>query len=100
MPGRDRTGPEGAGPLTGRKMGFCAGNQEPGFYRRAGAGFGRGRGFRHRLRYWQDFQEFQRTVNTDLSHQDEKQLLEEEIRNMKNRLTSLENRLSDLNEQE
>lgn len=41
MPGRDRTGPMGQGPLTGGSFGFCAG---PG-YRAHGMGFrGRGRG--------------------------------------------------------
>lgn len=53
MPGGDRTGPQGRGPLTGRKMGFCAGNDRPGFqqpvggyggYGRGNRGFGRGRG--------------------------------------------------------
>lgn len=29
MPGRDRTGPEGEGPMTGRQMGYCAGNAVP-----------------------------------------------------------------------
>lgn len=63
MPGGDRTGPLGEGPMTGRGMGFCGGNAaggvaEPGF--RRGRGFGPrrgfaaggrgGRGWRHR--YW------------------------------------------------
>ena len=40
MPGGDRTGPMGAGPMTGRGAGFCAG------YPTAGYGnYGRGRGF-------------------------------------------------------
>ena len=41
MPRGDRTGPMGAGPMTGRAAGFCAGYAAPGF---AGGGFGRGRG--------------------------------------------------------
>ena len=32
MPRGDKTGPEGAGPMTGKKLGFCAGNENPGFY--------------------------------------------------------------------
>lgn len=54
MPGGDQSGPMGAGPMTGRGMGRCAGYAAPGF---AGAGQGRGmgrgrggygRGFRNR----------------------------------------------------
>jgi len=49
MPGGDRTGPLGMGPMTGRDAGFCAGFAMPGFMNSWGAygmGFGRGRGFR------------------------------------------------------
>lgn len=43
MPGGDRTGPAGAGPRTGRAMGYCGGNRQPG-YLSPGPGMGRGRG--------------------------------------------------------
>jgi hypothetical protein len=60
MPGRDHTGPEGTGAMTGRKQGDCAkGAKKPfqplgfgwggGFRRgggRRGLGLGRGRGWR------------------------------------------------------
>lgn len=39
MPGRDRTGPEGRGSMTGRGLGGCADGERPG-----GQGYGRGRG--------------------------------------------------------
>ena len=60
MPRGDRRGPEGAGPMTGRGLGYCSGNDQPGFAADAapqgaargfrngagrGPGFGRGRGF-------------------------------------------------------
>lgn len=49
MPGGDRTGPAGYGPMSGRGMGYCAGYPNPGFTRGWGRGFGggwgRGRGF-------------------------------------------------------
>ena len=50
MPRGDRTGPMGAGPMTGRAAGFCAGNTAPGYAnfgggRGRGMGFGRGGGF-------------------------------------------------------
>lgn len=44
MPGGDRTGPFGQGPMTGRGAGFCrgfGGGRGPGL----GRGFNRGRGF-------------------------------------------------------
>lgn len=52
MPGGDRTGPAGAGPMTGRAAGYCAGYPVPvymnpfgrrGFFRQ-----GRGRGYGRR----------------------------------------------------
>lgn len=50
MPGGDRRGPWGQGPMTGRGAGFCAGNAMPGYMNACGRGFfrgvGRGRGFR------------------------------------------------------
>lgn len=41
MPRGDRTGPQGAGPMTGRGAGTCAGAATPGY---AGGGYGRGGG--------------------------------------------------------
>ena len=61
MPGRDHKGPEGEGPMTGRKLGDCGDGAKqplttrPGFWGRGfrrwgngrrGMGFGRGRGWR------------------------------------------------------
>ncbi len=56
MPGHDKTGPLGAGPLTGRRMGLCADNENvehrniPGGQLRGGnfPGGGRGYGFGRR----------------------------------------------------
>ena len=52
MPGGDRTGPRGMGPLTGRAAGFCAGAGRPGFMNPlpwgcAGGRGGGGRGWRN-----------------------------------------------------
>lgn len=41
MPGMDRTGPRGQGPMTGRGLGPCGGGTRQGF----GRGMGRDRGF-------------------------------------------------------
>lgn len=59
MPGGDRTGPAGMGPMTGRAAGYCAGYSMPGamnpvpgrgFWGRGrGGGRGGGRGWRHRF---------------------------------------------------
>lgn len=53
MPRGDRTGPAGAGPMTGRGAGTCAGSPEPGY---GSAGYLRGadrrcRGGRHGRRH-------------------------------------------------
>ena len=43
MPGDDRTGPMGQGPMTGRGAGYCSGASMPGFANPVpGRGFGRG----------------------------------------------------------
>lgn len=52
MPMGDRTGPAGMGPLTGRRMGYCAGFNAPGYMNGPGyfcgrGFFGRGRGYRN-----------------------------------------------------
>ena len=57
MPGGDRTGPMGAGPMSGRGAGYCAGFNQPGYmspgFRGRGAGFGGGGGGRgRRNRLW------------------------------------------------
>ena len=45
MPGGNRTGPLGYGPMTGRRMGYCSGYQEPGYWHPGpGLGYGRSRG--------------------------------------------------------
>ncbi len=41
MPGGDRTGPQGMGPMTGRGAGYCSGVAAPGY---TSAGYGRGFG--------------------------------------------------------
>jgi hypothetical protein len=49
MPGRDGRGPDGKGPLTGRRMGYCKGSEESTITtERPFDGRGRGRGRRPR----------------------------------------------------
>ena len=63
MPGGDRTGPMGYGPMTGRGAGYCAGFNTPGYMNPMpgrgamrgnwqGAGFGRGGGRGRRNWYY------------------------------------------------
>jgi len=56
MPGGDRTGPAGMGPMTGRAAGFCAGYPVPGYMNPVGGqgygGWGRGRGGGWGRRNW------------------------------------------------
>ncbi len=57
MPGGDRKGPMGEGPMTGRGLGFCAGNDTPGSVGEVnqgrGMGRGMGRGLGRRFRHGQ-----------------------------------------------
>lgn len=59
MPGGNRTGPKGMGPMTGRAAGYCGGFGMPGYAnpasgRGAGIGFGRGRGCAGGRRGWRN----------------------------------------------
>jgi len=102
MPRGDRTGPEGRGSMTGRGLGNCSGSGEPaytsgnrgrGFRRGFGGGFGRGLG---RFFGGRGFgRSYETGIETDVS---EKTLIENEIRILKDKLGSLEKRLSDSKE--
>ena len=125
MPGGDRTGPNGLGPMTGRRRGFCAGydvpgylNPEPGFGfgpgrgagRGFGRGFGRGRGFRWRF-LQQDPARFQNAPvqgpqetsatpaeNEKAYLENEKKAIEQEEEILKKEKESILKRLSEINE--
>ena len=109
MPYGDGTGPLGEGPMTGRRMGFCAGFNAPGFVnpgfgrafaRGFGRGFGRGRGFGWRARTVQamplqamPLEQVQPTVITE---KQEKQFLEQELSALKEEMKEIEKRLKEL----
>ena len=95
MPGRDRTGPSGLGSMTGRRMGFCADNSNLNYsnrglgYRRGnrgGLGFGGGYGSRSRFGYGNGYIESTPNVS-------DKTIIENEIRVLKDQLSSLEEQL-------
>jgi len=100
MPGGDRTGPLGQGPMTGRAAGFCSGSSSPGyatpgFGRGLGRGGGRGfgRGFWGRGRgFWRAYPYTYQEM-PPLSPDDEKSNLETMIRNLEEELTHLKERL-------
>ncbi len=71
MPGFDKTGPRGLGPMTGRGMGYCGGGCRRGF----GRGFGRGCGWGYRA---------------PVSKKQEKEMLEEEVEALQKRIKELE----------
>ena len=95
MPGGDRTGPSGQGPLTGRRMGYCVCEDRSSYMLNSGYGYGRGRGFRRGFGPGRGmgYGNFYQENITDVS---EKTLLENEIRILKEQLSSLENRLTEM----
>jgi hypothetical protein len=98
----DKTGPSGAGPKTGRGMGYCTGNEHPGYMNMLpnwGAGFGRrlrgGGGYRTGFGFRHGYTHSYPGNMTDVS---EKTLIENEIRILKDQLSALEDRLSKTSE--
>jgi len=109
MPGGDRTGPMGRGPMSGRGLGLCSGSPTPGyatpgygqgFGRGWGRGFGRGfwgrgRGFRWREYrnpdYWPRYSEY-----PAISKDAEKSYLEEVLKNLELEIEDIKKRISDI----
>jgi len=89
MPGRDKTGPSGFGPMTGRRMGLCSGNYAS-FNSRRGLGFRKGYGRGYGLGF--RFGEVDEYIGGK-SNVSDKTLLENEIRVLKEQLSSLEEQL-------
>jgi len=82
MPRGDKTGPNGMGSMTGRQLGYCTGNETPGFANQSfgfGRGFGRGIGLGRRSR--SGFRAgFRNYYQQDIPNVSEKTLLENEIK--------------------
>jgi hypothetical protein len=93
MPQGDGTGPAGQGSMTGRGMGYCAGNNVPGYAHPGfGRGMGRGRGFAFRARAFQQ-PAFQPAVITE---KQEKEMLEADLSDLKAEMKEIEKRLKEL----
>ena len=112
MPRGDRTGPWGMGPLTGRRMGFCAGFSAPGFMSYgpgygmgrgmgAGRGFGRGLGF-GRGRGWRygGYGGFWEYPPQSFTQEDEVAYLENQAKEIKEELNQIKTRLDELKKAE
>ncbi len=101
MPGGDRTGPLGRGPMTGRAAGYCSGYQMPGYERGFGVGRGRGRGFgrgfwkRGRSFWLRDYypETYYKPVQ---SRVEEKNYLENTIKELEEEIKSIRERIKDL----
>lgn len=95
MPRGDRTGPMGEGSMTGRRLGYCAGYDRPGFTGGGGRGLGLGLGYRGRGRgfFW-----FRRgaTLPEEAPQTDEISALRSDVQNLKNSLSSILERLKSL----
>ena len=88
MPGRDRTGPNSLGAMTGRHMGFCA-NTSNQYYSNRGMGFGRGN--RAGMGLGRGYGLGNRNINIENNPNiSNKTLIENEIRILKDQLSSLE----------
>ena len=111
MPAGDRTGPQGMGSRTGRGMGFCAGNDMPG-YMNGGYGFRRsvgrmggrgGRGYRNWFHAtgqprWARFQGAGWGYPPEpipVNPEEEKEMLREEEKWLKERLDAVQSRLNE-----
>ena len=94
MPGGDRTGPMGTGPMTGRRAGFCSGSGQPGY---ASPGWGRGRGFfsagiPRGAGRWR----VASVGAAPLSSESEKRVLQEQAEQLQETLESIRQRLDEL----
>ena len=102
MPGGDRTGPMGRGPMTGRAAGLCAGysNQRystpeygQGFGRGQGRGVGRGFWGRGR-RFWH--REYNDVPLNQPSTEEEKVYLENLVHDLEDELKAVKDRIQNL----
>ena len=127
MPGGDRTGPMGLGPMTGRGAGYCAGYSVPGYmnpvFGRGFWGFGRGggrgwfgrgggRGWRHMynatgLPGWTGagygyptYGAWPMPYGQELAPKAEMEMLKEQSEYLKSQLEDIQNRISTLEKAE
>ena len=118
MPGGDRTGPAGMGPMTGRAAGYCAGFSTPGYMNpyggRLGLGFGwgrgRGRGFAWRRQFYASGMypnmpysqplPYAAPYGPDYSEEKEIELLQNQGKFLQDQLNEINNRIKELESKE
>lgn len=119
MPGGDRTGPAGMGPMTGRAAGYCAGYPVPGYanpipgrggfgygrgWRRGGGrgrGWGRGFGFREAAYpygnpYYEDPYLAAPYYGPEANPQQEARMLKEQAKAMQEEINAINGRIKEL----
>ena len=105
MPRGNGTGPMGAGPMTGRGAGYCAGFTTPGFVNQAGdGGFGRGMGMGRGARvgggmgfgFRNRFYAPETVQAPPISADQEKEYLAREAKALENDLEAIKERLNEL----
>lgn len=109
MPGGDRTGPMGMGPMTGRAAGYCSGYSLPGYMNPVpGRGFGRGwgrglgrgrgwgRGFGFRGSAFGDPYYAAPYYGSEVSPKQEAQLLKEQAKVMQDEIKAINQRIEEL----
>ncbi len=102
MPRGDRTGPMSAGPMTGRRAGYCAGYGVPGFNNAAASWQGLGFGFRGGGRGWRNMfyatglPGWQRFSFTPTAPQEEAESLKAQAYWLKNQLDAIDKRIEEL----
>jgi len=115
MPGGDRTGPEGKGPMTGGGFGYCAGDNRPAYAapvggRGLGRGFGRGRGFfgrpiglgmawrngRRNRGFYPESEPYYANRGYSPTVEEERSMVQSNIEMLKGDLEALQNRLTEL----
>ncbi len=103
MPRGDRTGPMGAGPMTGRRAGFCVGNGFPGFgnvgWPWVGYGYGGGgRGWRNMYHATGLFGWQRGAYTPTATPQTEAEILKTRADWLKNQLDAINKRLEELDQ--
>jgi hypothetical protein len=92
MPRRDGTGPLGAGPMTGRKLGLCTGASA--IVCGAGLGLGLGLGLARRQGFGRGFG--RRFFANQNSSKTQKELLQEQKDLLKNQMDAIDKQLENL----
>lgn len=96
MPRGDKTGPQGMGPLTGKRLGNCSVSDNSGLGRGRGSGYGKGINFSGDRNYRSEgrFRRRMRILDyNENNHVQDRENIENEIDILKEQLSFLEDKL-------